>query len=1315
MYNQPKELLQTLEAFIHAETWDKSRRILDAHPEILSEHADAALSQLASQQTTEESRIRTERCRSLLQRCREVGPDRAFVELTGAVDVPPEYNNDIRAAQAAEAQYQCTSAPDALEEAITAWERILQHPNFPASPERFQLATLNNAGNTFLARYSARGVLDDLEQALALWRTALPLIPRRGSPDRSRSLVSLTSGLHTRYEHLGDPADLEQAIELCRDAVQEARPYSLELPASLVNLGKFLLERHARCGHTEDLEESIHVLEMAHAQCAPRSPYWSATLTNLGSALMARYFDAGDPQDLERAIEIFRSAVESTPADEGGLASQLSNLGSALNERYNAFGDPTDLDSAIGFLQKAVEGTPPASPDLPAHLTGLGLTLGARYDREGRPEDLESAIQAFSQAVDSTPPGSPDLVGYQNNLGGQLRVRYEHTGASKDLEEAIQCFREAIRLAPAGSPDLPGSYTNLGTGLMSLYAVTGQLKVLEETIDAFRRASQSIPPGSPNLPVYLNDLGAGLSMRYDRIGLLEDLDECLELFERAVSSTDARSPDLPIYLNNLGMGLLSRYIHTENVEHLNGAIDAFQRAVDGTPRESPERTTYLNNLAVALHDRYQITHQSKDLRTAIRLCRQVVRLTPVDAPDLSPRLNNLGNVLQERYSQKGKLVDLEEAIRIYRQAVQHSAAGSPELPKHLNNLGVVLRDRYFQTEEASDLEEAVSAFEQSCSRGLEVGLEEVLRTACNWGDWASERSAWQEAAHAYRYGLKATDDLFRAQLFRPAKEAWLRLAQQYPARLAYSLARAGDGPAAIVALEASRTRLLGEALEQNRRDLEQLSGLGHSDLYDRYREAAERFQALQAGFEPRGQVAGPALGRPLLSIGADRQAPETVRAQLDAAIDAIRTVPGYNDFYRTPSFEKIQHAVPSQSVMVYLVAAPFGGLALSLPGSDRTSDHRQSDFVELVWLDTLTDAVTAEILVDYLNPYFRWQNEQSEPATKAWYAALEATSKSLGEALAPLVQQIAVWRSSTTASEPHDESTLSIILVPTGLLGLLPLHSVSWKTNGERRFLLDEVILAYAPSAQALASAWLRVGEQARRGDRLLALVNPTGDLPFACSEGEALRVCFGADQAQVLENGAATQEALMASLLGGNYLHFACHGSYNPLDVLRSGLALAGKDPLELWEILGTGFDLRATRLVTLSACETGMIEVQKVPEETLGLPAGFLQAGAPAVVSSLWAVNDFSTSLLMGKFYRRHLAEGQGIAAALRGAQLWLRDTTARDLALADYWAQIYKASGQRDAKSFQAMRYYQAHPDAIPFAHPYHWAAFTASGAV
>ena len=48
------------------------------------------------------------------------------------------------------------------------------------------------------------------------------------------------------------------------------------------------------------------------------------------------------------------------------------------------------------------------------------------------------------------------------------------------------------------------------------------------------------------------------------------------------------------------------------------------------------------------------------------------------------------------------------------------------------------------------------------------------------------------------------------------------------------------------------------------------------------------------------------------------------------------------------------------------------------------------------------------------------------------------------------------------------------------------------------------------------------------------------------------------------------------------------------------------------------------------------------------------FRQAGAGAVISSLWAVRDDSTKLLMQRFYDRRWARGQSTLESLRGAQL-------------------------------------------------------------
>jgi CHAT domain-containing protein len=74
---------------------------------------------------------------------------------------------------------------------------------------------------------------------------------------------------------------------------------------------------------------------------------------------------------------------------------------------------------------------------------------------------------------------------------------------------------------------------------------------------------------------------------------------------------------------------------------------------------------------------------------------------------------------------------------------------------------------------------------------------------------------------------------------------------------------------------------------------------------------------------------------------------------------------------------------------------------------------------------------------------------------------------------------------------------------------------------------------------------------------------------------------------------------------------------------------------------------------LVVLSACQTGLGK-QVRGEGLLGLTRGFMYAGAPRVVVSLWRVDDAATAELMGRFYRHMLGRKRSPAAALRHAKI-------------------------------------------------------------
>jgi CHAT domain-containing protein len=74
---------------------------------------------------------------------------------------------------------------------------------------------------------------------------------------------------------------------------------------------------------------------------------------------------------------------------------------------------------------------------------------------------------------------------------------------------------------------------------------------------------------------------------------------------------------------------------------------------------------------------------------------------------------------------------------------------------------------------------------------------------------------------------------------------------------------------------------------------------------------------------------------------------------------------------------------------------------------------------------------------------------------------------------------------------------------------------------------------------------------------------------------------------------------------------------------------------------------------LVVLSACDTGAGKEVR-GEGLMGITSGFLAAGVPQLVVSLWEVGDRSTAELMKRFYFQLLEKGHPPAEALRQAQL-------------------------------------------------------------
>jgi len=279
-----------------------------------------------------------------------------------------------------------------------------------------------------------------------------------------------------------------------------------------------------------------------------------------------------------------------------------------------------------------------------------------------------------------------------------------------------------------------------------------------------------------------------------------------------------------------------------------------------------------------------------------------------------------------------------------------------------------------------------------------------------------------------------------------------------------------------------------------------------------------------------------------------------------------------------------------------------------------------------------------------------------------------------------------------------------MLWLPQGALGLLPITIASDQAG--KTALIDSYTVSSAPSLAA-AAAGLRRASLPASPASLTAVINPTGDLSFTEPEGAVAVSYFDKSRRALLGANDASRELVIASLGKSSHWHFATHGVFSWTDTAQSALLLADGERLTVRDLVDRS-DLGHPRLVILSACETGVFDFQRTPDEFIGLPATFLQAGSAGVIGSLWPVDDTSTALIMMKFYDFYLAKNLEPALALRRAQLWLREASRPQIeAFLTEMVQSARLSSPQASMLRKSLTSGTA--DEKPYAHPFYWAAF------
>jgi CHAT domain-containing protein len=480
----------------------------------------------------------------------------------------------------------------------------------------------------------------------------------------------------------------------------------------------------------------------------------------------------------------------------------------------------------------------------------------------------------------------------------------------------------------------------------------------------------------------------------------------------------------------------------------------------------------------------------------------------------------------------------------------------------------------------------------------------------------------------------------------------------------------------------------------------------------------------QALFDQLADARSQLAALTLRELGTDK--PETYRARLETLGDKVDELesalsarsPDFRAQMQPVTLTAVQAALPADSVLVEF--------AVYTPQDPRDDKNK----LPPRYLAYLLTAQGRPKWVDL------GEAAPIDRAITSWRQALRDPRRSDVNRLARTVDE-KVMRPVLALAQSRLGEPCRLLIAPDGLLNLIPFaalidrqgrylverYSISYLTSG--RDLLrspvrrpgeqEAVIVAdpdYGVRGDAVSARSRDVGLPAglpqSAGSRLN--LNQIYFPPLKGTAGEARALKAILPQATMLTGERAT-EAALKQLNSPGILHVATHGfflrdqelelvggrdvraatvrSVGPADqpienpLLRSGLALAGVnqrlgrtdqgDDGVLTALEAAGLDLFGTKLVVLSACDTGVGEV-KNGEGVFGLRRALSVAGSETQVMSLWPVSDLGARDLMIEYYKA-LERGDGRGDGLRNVQL-----------------EMIKRKGRR---------------------HPFYWASFIQSG--
>ena len=243
----------------------------------------------------------------------------------------------------------------------------------------------------------------------------------------------------------------------------------------------------------------------------------------------------------------------------------------------------------------------------------------------------------------------------------------------------------------------------------------------------------------------------------------------------------------------------------------------------------------------------------------------------------------------------------------------------------------------------------------------------------------------------------------------------------------------------------------------------------------------------------------------------------------------------------------------------------------------------------------------------------------------------------------------------------------TLVVSPNGALAYLPFGALIRDVSEQGpEYAVQHFDLATAPSLYAVDMMIDAIPSTGFSHSHVV-FGDPDGTLPHAREEADQIADILGEEDRVELRVGEeATYGELLSNASDARFVHLATHGKLDHRSPKDSYLLLADNTRMSIPQIMT--LPMEEAELVFLSACESGLgtdgLEYRTIAH-------AFAHAGAPAVVATLWQVDDKATRTLAEGFYAAKM-DGDGNAAALRRAQRAMIEAGGKHAA-PGYWAGV------------------------------------------